>query len=59
MKAFARWAPNYFEDIKRYYEKSLLTQPAMQNSAVRSLMDSVTDKLGEITAEMGRRLSIP
>ncbi len=53
MKAFARWAPNYFEDIKRYYEKSLLTQPAMQNSAVRSLMDSVTDKLGEITAEMG------
>ncbi len=53
LKGFARWAPNYFEDIKRYYEQSLLTSRAMQNGAVRSLMDSVTDKLGEITAEMG------
>ena len=53
LKAFARWAPNYFEDIKRYYEQSLLTEPALQNEAVRSLLDSVTGKLGEITAEMG------
>lgn len=53
LKAFARWAPNYFEDIKRYYEQSLLTEPALQNGAVRRLLDSVTEKLGEITAEIG------
>lgn len=53
LKAFSRWAPNYFEDIKRYYEQSLLTEPALQNGAVRRLLDSVTEKLGEITAEIG------